>query len=273
MQRRWWLDPNCKYKIALCHLEAGELKEAEAAFQKLLGEHPNTRWKPDALLGLGRVYFDQKQYDKAISQFNALGSLAGQKQFEEWQLRAALWKARASREKGSPDEALALINKIKAGVGEKYKDIAIAASTEEAIIYMAKEQYQKAVDLLQKLIQEIASSVADEIGQGGETRAQTVEATCFNTLGRCYFQQAAKAAGEKQKNLYYEALLSFLWNVVLYQRLPDQHAEALYYAAECFDKLDQRPRATELRNELTQRYPDNPFAQKVRPPERKAAGK
>jgi len=267
MQRRWWLDPNCKYKIALCHLGQDEYDDAVKAFQKVLGEHKDSRWTPDAILGLGEVYFEQKKYNNAIQQFDALAKLAAAKNFEEWQLRATLWKAKALRANKNPDDALRLIQQIvDTGQGGKYGDIVIAARTEQAVILMAKGQNNKAVDLLQKLIQEIAPSVAQEIGDGSETRNQRIEATCFNTLGRCYLQMASKAGDAKKKeSLHYEALLSFLWNVVLYQRLPAVHAEALFYAAQCFEKLNQRTRATELRNELVQRYPDSTFARQVRP--------
>jgi tetratricopeptide (TPR) repeat protein len=273
-KRPWWLHPNCKYKIALCHLEADELDDAEKTFRSVISEHAESRWVLDAMLGLGRVQFDRKKYANAITQFDELAQLAARKNLEEWQLRASLWKARALREDKRTDDALSLIQKIvKAPQGSRYQDIVTAARTEEAVIYMAQGKYKEAVDLLQKLIQDVAAAVAEEVNEGGDTRAQRIEAVCFNTLGHCYLQQGNKKADAKDKEgLYYEALLSFLWNVVLYQRLPAEHAEALYYAAECFDKLDQRTRATELRNELVQRYPDSTFARKIRP-ETKAAGK
>lgn len=272
-KRRWWLEPNCKYKIALCHLEAGEPDDAAKAFQKLLAEHAETRWKPDAILGLGRVYFDQKKYGGAIGQFDELARLAAAKDWEAWLLRAYLWKARALRANKRPKEAMDFINKIVGIPGEKHEDIHIAARTEEAVIYMAEGQYDEAVDLLGKLIQRIAPAVAQEIERGTETRTQRIEARCFNTLGRCYLEMGNKKAktSKDKESRYWEALLSFLWDVVLYQRLPAEHAEALFYAAQCFDKLDQRTRATELRNELVQRYPDSTFAQSVQP--KKAGGK
>lgn len=271
-KRRWWLEPNCKYKIALCHLEAGEPDEAIQAFQKLLAEHPDTRWKPDAFLGLGRVYFDQRQYAAAVQQFDRLARLAAEKEFEGWLLRAYLWKAKALRANDRPKEAMDLINKILGARGDKHEDVYIEARTEEAVIYMAQQRYDKAVDLLNDLIQRIANAVAKEIESGTETRYQRVEARCFNTLGRCYLEMGSKkaTAPKDKESRYWEALLSFLWNVVLYQRLPAEHAEALFYAAQCFDKLDQRTRATELRNELVQRYPDTLYAQKVQP--KKAGG-
>jgi len=273
-QRRWWLEPACKYRIALCQLESGELDEAVKSFQKLLAEHANTRWKLDALLGLGRVYFDKKQYGPAITQFKELATLAAQKQFEEWGFRANLWEAKALREDGKLDDALQLIQKIVgAATGDRYEDIYIAARTEEAVILMAKGKYDEAVELLGKLVQRIGTAVAKEIESGGETRVQQIESVCFNTLGQCYLQMGNKAGDDnKKKGYYHEALLSFLWTVVLYQRLPAQHAEALFHAAECFEKLGQRTRADELRNECIQRYPDSPFGRRLRPAER-AAGR
>ncbi len=267
-KRPWWLHPNCKYKIALCHLEEGsDLAAAAKAFQTALAEHPTSRFQPDIILGLGRAHFRQKKYAEAIRQFDELARLAATKNFEEWLYRAYLWKARALREDGRLKDALALIQRIVgAAKGEKYEDIYIAARTEEAVIYMAQGLYDKAVDLLGKLIQRIGPAVAKEIEGGSGTRSQRIEATCFNTLGRCYLQMGNKAAdAAKKQSHHYEALLSFLWTVVLYQRLPAEHAEALFYGAQCFEKLKKRTRATELQNELVQRYPDSTFARRTRP--------
>lgn len=275
-KRTFWLYPNCRYYIALCHLEDGSadaLKAASTAFEALLAQHADTRFKPDAILGLGRIHFEQKDYRSAIRRFDELAQLAAAKNFEEWLYRSYLWKAKSLRTDKQYKEALELIRKIVgAAKGEKFEDVYIEARTEEAVIAMVQGQYDKAIDLLNGLVQRIAPAVAKEIEGGSETRAQRIESTCFNTLGHCYLQMGNKAADAKKKQGYYhEALLKFLWTVVLYQRLPAQHAEALFHAAECFDKLDKRTRATELRNELVQRYPDSPFTRRVQPA-RAAAG-
>jgi tetratricopeptide (TPR) repeat protein len=266
--RRFWLEPNCLYYIALCRLEeGGDIKAAEAAFAKLLSAHPKTRFLPDATLGLGRVQFDQQKYTDAMKRFDELARVAAEKNWEGWLYRAYLWKSRCLRELKRYDDAIGLISKIVGGAkGEKFEDIYVEARVEEAILHMARGKHDKAVDLLRGLIKRIAAAVADEVQKGADTRVQRIEARCFNTLGQCYLAMAKSTSDKKKAEGYLrEAQLSFLWTVVLYQRLPVEHAEALFYGAECFEKLDQRPRATELRNELIQRYPDTPFARKVRP--------
>jgi len=267
-ERRFWLEPNCLYYIALCRLEEGsDLKAAEAAFAKLLGAHPKTRFLPDATLGLGRVQFDEKKYADAMKRFDELARVAAEKNWEGWLYRAYLWKSRCLRELKRHDDAMQLITKIVGGAkGEKFEDIYVEARVEEAVLLMAQGKHDKAVDLLRSLIKRIAAAVAGEVQKGADTRVQRIEARCFNTLGQCYLAMAKSSSDKTKADGYLrEAMLSFLWTVVLYQRLPIEHAEALFYGAECFDKLSQRPRATELRNELIQRYPDTPFARKVRP--------
>ena len=265
--REWWVKPDSRYYIALCYLEEGaDLAKAEKAFEELVEKHPTTRFLPDAILGLGRVKFTQGKYKDAIVQFDKLISLAARKAWESWQYQGYLWKARALRQDTRYKEALALIKKIVDNARDaKFEDVYTEALTEQAILLMDQGTYDAAIDLLGKLVKRIAPAVAKEIGDGSETRMQRTEARCFNTLGACYLKMGNKATGAKKEGYHRDALLAFLWTVVLYQRLPAEHAEALFNAAECFNKLKQQKRATELANELSQRYPDSPYTRRVQP--------
>jgi tetratricopeptide (TPR) repeat protein len=89
---------------------------------------------------------------------------------------------------------------------------------------------------------------------------QRTEAQCYNELGQCYLLQGAKSG---KKDDLREALLAFLWNVVLHSRLRAEYTEALFNAAVCFEKLGERPRAAELRNELLKSFPESPQARKL----------
>ena len=59
------------------------------------------------------------------------------------------------------------------------------------------------------------------------------------------------------------ALMSYLRVIILYSQFPDEHAEALFWASKCFDKLKQSDRARELRAELTRSFPNSPWAKRV----------
>ena len=264
--RHFWLHPACRYYIALCYLEDGsDLAAAEAKFRELLTNHPTTRWLPEAMLGLGRVQFEAKKYDGALTEFEQLSAKAVQKNWEEWLYRSYLWKGRTLLEKKDHPAALASVRKItEAAAGNpRYKDIVIQAKVIEATIHVRSGDYKRAAGQLRALIKEIGPAVGKEIEGGTDSRMRRTEAQCYNALGHCFLKQAAQT---KKEDDYREALLAFLWTVVMHQRLPAEHAEALNYGATCFEKLKDRSRATQLRNELAERYPDSPYVRKLGTP-------
>ena len=243
---------------------------AEARFKELLDKHPKTRFLPDAYLGLGRVQFVAKKYDAALAQFDKLASLAVVKHWDEWLYVSLLWKSRTFLEQKNYPEALKTVKKVVDSADpQRHGDIVVEARTVEATIYVRTSRYDRAAELLRGLIKSVGQKVAVEIERGGD-RMQRTEAQCYNALGQCYLKQAEKTKKELD---YREAVLAFLWTVVLHQQRPAEHAEALYHAAICFDKLDQRRRATELRNELADKHPDSPYARMVQSPGAAAAKK
>jgi len=265
MTRHELLDPACYYSIALCLLEDGsDLAAAEAKFKELLEKSPKTRLYPDALFGLGRVMVRAKKYDAAVAQFEKLIKIAVEKSWEEWTYQGYLGKAQALLELEKYKDALAAANKT---ADARYTDIRIQGESIKAQIYVRQGEYAQAAKLLRELVDKLAPEVAREIERNTGSRMQRTEAQCYNALGHCYLKQGTKNKSDKNKSDddIREAALSFLWTVVLHQRQPAEHAEALFYAAECFTKLKDNSRATELRNELTEKYPDSPYSRQIRP--------
>jgi len=267
--RKFWLEPACLYYIGLCYLESGaDLGKAEESLTELIGMGTKTRWLPDARLALGRVYLAAKNYKKAYAQFEELAKLATQHSWEERLLRAYLWQGRCLLEEKNYTRALAVLQKVTTADPDRYGDIVVQAKTAEATVHVRRGDYEKGAELLEDLIREIGPKVAKEINDGSGTKMQRTEAQCYNALGQCYLRKATQT---NKPDDYREALLAFLWTVVLHGQFPADHAEALYYAAECFEKLKQNSRATELRNELAQRYPDSPFTEKLQPAKKEKA--
>jgi len=268
--RKFWLEPACLYYIGLCYLEGGlDLSKAEKVLNDLLSQWPKTRWLPDALLALGRVHLAKKSYQKAYAVFQKLADLAAKdSSWQEWLLRAFLWQGRCLLEEKNYTRALAVLQKVTTADPTRYADLAIQAKTAEATVYVRRGDYDKGAALLEKLIREIGPRVAREINAGSGNKMQLTEAQCYNALGHCYLKRATQT---NKPDDYREALLAFLWTVVLHSQFPAEHSEALYYAAECFEKLKQNSRATELHNELAERYPDSPFTRKLQPAKKENA--
>jgi tetratricopeptide (TPR) repeat protein len=259
-ERKFWIEPHCRFYLAECYAEIGDVAKAEAAYNDLLTKHPDTRFKPDALLGLGRVNFEAKKYDIASRRFDDLEQFAKQLDWPEWLYEAQVWKARSSRMEKRYDVALEQARKVVATADpRKFEDAINQARTEEALVYVAQEQYDKAIDLLSKQLDRISALVAREIEAGGSTRAQHMEAQCKNALGHCYLQRFAKS--QKKEDLQ-EALIAYLWTVTLYPNLAER-ADALKSAAECFEKLGDKERAGELRDELSGKEAKEPKDEKA----------
>jgi TolA-binding protein len=262
LARKFWLLPACSYHVALCYLEQGtDMAAAEAKFSEYLQKYPNSRWVPNALLGLGRVLLASKKHDAALARFRELVKLAETKGegWEEWAANGCLWQARVYLEADKPTEALTNVRKVADTIADPKNELVIQANTVKAMIFLKQDKLKEAIDLLRQLLRDIAPSVAAEVEAGGaEARMQRTEAQCYNILGHAYLKRFA--TGKKDEDLN-EALLAFLWTVVLYPReqFDAERSEALAYAAQCFEKRKETRRATELLNELQEKYPDSPF--------------
>ncbi|MBL7222289.1 MAG: tetratricopeptide repeat protein [Candidatus Brocadiae bacterium] len=243
--RKFWLEPHCRYYIAECYLEMGDLARAEAAYTELLDKHPDTRFKPDAMMGRGRVNYEAGNFAAAERRFDDLEVFAAKASWPVWLYEAYGWKARCLRKQKAYSKALDYVRKVIVAPPRKYEDIITLARTEEALIYVDQGEYDKAAGLLNKQIDRIAPSV----DKGA--RFARMEAQCKNALGNCYLKRFEKS---KDKKDLQEALIGFLWNVTLHVGLPER-TEALTKAAACFEQLGQKTRAVELRDELQGKEP------------------
>lgn len=259
--REFWLKPACLYLAGLSLLDEGaDLAAAEAKFRELLEQHPKSRYRYDALLALGRIQLNQRKFDAAIAQFKKLADeLAGRSGWEEMLGNAHLWQGYTYLDADKPELAQQAAKRALDVALDPKGDLAVQARMVQALVFLKQTEPEKAIKLLDELIRSVAARVAEEIERGGaEVRWQRTEAQCYNNLGQAYLKLNAKT--KKQEDLR-QALLAFLWTVVLYPRtqFAAEHEEALFHAAECFEKLGQKARATELRNELSERYPDSPY--------------
>jgi TolA-binding protein len=79
----------------------------------------------------------------------------------------------------------------------------------------------------------------------------------YNVLGSAY-----RAMGGKEQ----DALIQFLTVDLVYNTLPEAHAEALFNLGELWDKGSNPERAREARQNLKAAYPASPWAAKLEQP-------
>lgn len=139
-----WEKAEALYFVGHCLLEAGDAKNAIAAFRKYLTDHRESKdwWVPHAVYGLGMAALDLGQPKSAETHFKELPGFGS-----KWNLRALMGEAHALRIEKKYVESRSLFNKI---IGDSRLP---AVLRQEAMVgyartQMAQEQYDPVIERL-----------------------------------------------------------------------------------------------------------------------------
>lgn len=159
----------------------------------------------------------------------------------KWDLTAAGYLARAHLSAGKPDDALSVCRSV-IGSDEKaaYLGEMAPAYWDTLLALGRREALEKALEKAAKK-GDRASSGAALIKRGDILMKEGKESS----------DAAKKALSD-----------GYLRVVLLYRDAPQIQPEALYKAAQCFEKLQQSGRADSMRQQLKQVYPSSPWASK-----------
>ncbi|MBM4049470.1 MAG: tetratricopeptide repeat protein [Planctomycetes bacterium] len=228
--------------VAWAERDKAQYAQAQAAFERLVKEVPNSRFTVEARLGLSQCCMALGQHDKAAA---ALADLVAGKFGEGPALQGELLAGKSLE----AQEKVADAEKKYAAVaarGEKgFPELATAGLLNRAGCLTKMQKYADAQGILVKLAK--------------EAQTEDLKALAYNNLGECLLAQ---------KELR-EAQLAFLRVVVLYFKVKDEHGRALYWSGQCFEKRGDPSRANELYDELRSKYPNSAWAKKVPVPEKK----
>ena len=201
----------------------GDPRESGKLVQELLG---------DLLARAGRV-------DNALA---AYGQLA--KGPPAFKVRAASARAAMLLDQGKHAEAL---REFDAAVQIDSSDEASAAQKRAAELGRARclahlGKPEEAVGLVQAVIQQADPEDGEVLGRA------------YNALGQAY----RATAGKEQ-----DALIAFLTVDLVYNKVPENHAEALYNLVDLWEKGANPERAREARATLESSYPGSQWAKKL----------
>ena len=159
-------------------------------------------------------------------------------------VRAASAKAAMLLAQGKPDEAMA----------EYDAAIKLAGSDKASQPQKRSAELGKAKCLSLQGKQDAAIEMVLQIIKDSGPEEKELLSRAYNVLGGAY----RSMAGREQ-----DALIQFLTVDLVYNTLPESHAEALFNLGELWDKGSNPERAREARQNLKAAYPASPWAAKL----------
>jgi tetratricopeptide (TPR) repeat protein len=220
---------------------AADGQRAAQALQAFLAEKPRSHHRYDAHEILGDLLARLGAFDAAVAAYGELdrGPPA-------LRVRSAAVKAQLLLQQGKPTEALKEFQAAST-IDTDPSDDASREQKAEAALGMARclASIGKAADGI---------TAARATIQGADPADRALLAKAFAALGTC--QRAA--GGEEQA-----ALISYLTVDLVYNSVPDAHAEALYNLVELWEATKQPERSRAARQALLQSYPQSSWAKKL----------
>jgi tetratricopeptide (TPR) repeat protein len=206
--------------------EAGEKKLLTDAINKLKDfklAYPKSWQYPRVMVMWALLLEKAEKYDEAEGAYQELADKTTQDDLhDQYQMMVAKVAFR-------PGNYEAALTKFKSITGKLRK----ARSKAKAEIYQAE-----CLAGLKKIGE--ATTKLKTILAGLKPEDKDLRAAVHNGLGYCY----------KVDGHWKDALYEFLWVDVIYNQNKEEHARALYYLAELFEKLKDTERAKECRQKL-----------------------
>jgi tetratricopeptide (TPR) repeat protein len=228
----------CAGKLALNG--NGEIIEAGRQLNGFVRANPKnfhylaaTELMGDLLMADGRFEPAQKQYAELAKA-----------PWPDYKIRAAVAVGRTLQAQGKHAEAIAQFDSA----------LAISDDSADAENQRLAATLAKAVSQAETGGVDQAVSSIEGIIQRTDLQEKELLARAYNALGSCH-----EKVGQTR-----DALLAFLHVDVLYNTVPEAHAEALAHMVPLWEAIGQQERARESREQLQQRYAESKWAKQVK---------
>jgi tetratricopeptide (TPR) repeat protein len=227
----------CAAKLALNG--NGEIGDAGRRLNTFVRGNPNNFHSLEASEAMGDLLMIGGRFENAEKLYGELAKAP----WPDYKMRAAVAIGRS----------LQAQNKHAAAV--KQFDAALAMTDDGADTQNQKlsATLGKAVSLAETGKGDEAASAIEKIIQDADPQQKELHARAYNALGNCYEK------GKRTK----DALLAFLHVDVLYNTVPDAHAEALFHLVSLWHAVGQDERSRESRELLLQRYAGSRWAKQL----------
>lgn len=224
----------CAAKLAL----AGEREIGDAGRQlnSFVRSHPQNFHYLAAVEMMGDLLMAGGRYENAQKQYAELAKSP----WPDYKMRAAVAVGRTLQAQNKHAEAIEQFEVALATVdeGADSQNQRLAATFGKAMSLAETGGVEKAVGIIETIIHD------------ADPQEKELHARAYNALGNCY-----EKAGKTK-----DALLAFLHVDVLYNTVPEAHAEALSHLAPLWQAIGQEERARETRQLLDERYGNSRWA-------------
>lgn len=203
-----------------------------------------------------RAYPNNYHYLEAVEFMGDLLMISGrfepaQKQYAE--LTKAPWPDYKMRAAVAVGRSLEAQNKHAEAIQQFDAALAMADNSAEAQHQKLAATLGKSVSLAETGKLEEGVATIEKIIQDADPQQKELHARAYNALGTCY----------ERANKTKDALFAFLHVDVLYNTVPEAHAEALFHLAPLWKAIGQDERSREAREQLQQRYAGSRWAKQL----------
>jgi tetratricopeptide (TPR) repeat protein len=225
----------CEGKLALG--SGGQIAEAGRALNAFVRSYPQNFHYLEAAEVMGDLLMASDRYDSALKQYAELTKTP----WPDYKMRAAVLVARTLQAQDKHAEAVAEFDKVLQlpDNGPEVQQQKLAATLGKAESLAAMGNVDEAVGMIEGVIQD------------ADPEQKQLHARAYNALGNCY-EQAGKTK---------DALLAYLHVDVLYNTVPEAHAEALSHLVPLWEAVGQGERSREARQTLQEQYTGSRWAQ------------
>jgi tetratricopeptide (TPR) repeat protein len=228
----------CAAKLALAG--QGEITDAGRLLNAFVQANPNNFHYLASREAMGDLLMAGGAFAKAEVQYAELAKAP----WPDYQMRAAVAVGRSLQAQDKHAEAIRQFDAALAMPGDDAaaRNERLSATLGKAVSLAETGGLDEAVGLIEKVIHD------------ADPQQKELHARAYNSLGACY-----EKAGKTK-----EALLAFLHVDVLYNTVPEAHAEALAHLTTLWKAIGQEERARESRQLLSERYGGSRWAKQTK---------
>lgn len=226
----------CGAKLALAG--KGEIADAGRQLNNFVRTYPKNFHYLAAREAMGDLLMAGGGYANAEKQYAELASAP----WPDYKIRAAVAVGRSLQAQNKHEDAIKQFDAALATAGDdtESQNERLSATLGKAISLAESGSLDEAVTSIEKVIHD------------ADPQRKELHARAYNALGTCY-----EKAGKNK-----EALLAFLHVDVLYNTVPEAHAEALSHLTTLWKAIGQDERAREARQTLAERYGGSRWAKR-----------